>query len=251
MLEMDNTEAAFGSFIFDYLQRTEPEKLKAVQSYYHSSQYSSLANSSLYKLIRTVVAEPQQYPNFISFLEPWVDEYKDMLRGELESEGLKEFVDRYGVKRRTRKAAEDYIDSLTVQDAGVDDIAGSYGVEELAKALEQQGLLEDVIKELYQNIIFPLWYEQWSAQGIEETRENIEQIYERLIMASDIPSMSIAINVALQGVHQSGSMLDYVEYHTGEGDLKTLFDSLSNTNKMVINVWNEELRGIGTQAPTL
>jgi hypothetical protein len=55
------------------------------------------------------------------------------------------------------------------------------------------------------------------------------------------------ISIALNAVHQSGSMLDYVGARTGESidDIKKILDNMtSGTN---IPKWNEDLKKVGVQ----
>lgn len=103
--------------------------------------------------------------------------------------------------------------------------------------------LYDMLIDFLEKEIFPLWFDRWEAEGIVETRENIEELYNELQEAQNVPlkqKMGI-INEALNAAHQTGPMLDYISNKHDNIDKKFL-DSLSNKD---VSEWDEELKEMG------
>lgn len=106
-----------------------------------------------------------------------------------------------------------------------------------------------IIKYIYQQAIFPKWYEKWAPQGIEQTRETVEKNYELLKtwISKDINNALAVINIAINTVHQNGSILEYIDDYGG-GDLfsdysgKEFLSEMSNLNT---SEWEKELQAIG------
>lgn len=106
-------------------------------------------------------------------------------------------------------------------------------------------LVDDMIINFNEKVVFPLWYGEWSYRGIDETRENIEKIYETLSSADTAPFSEkfVIITVALNSAHQTGSMVDYVENIDPEVDQRFL-NYLSGLD---VSYWDKELSewGVG------
>lgn len=93
--------------------------------------------------------------------------------------------------------------------------------------------------------IFPLWFAKWEPQGIVKTRETIEEIYSQLQGVNNLPFQKIlgVVNIALNASHQTGLMMDYIEYmhDTTPEDL----ENLSNKSEEEINKWDRDLVELG------
>jgi hypothetical protein len=90
--------------------------------------------------------------------------------------------------------------------------------------------------------IFPLWYDKWSSEGIEETRENIEETYNLLRKSKKLSfnDRIIIIHEALTTTHQTGDMTDYIgEYN--EGVDNSFLNELSNIDQDTLNKWKQEI----------
>jgi len=109
------------------------------------------------------------------------------------------------------------------------------------------------IIELNQHIVFPLWYDYWSAQGIDETRAMVEKAYQSLQNASNIDEFHLALEVAIQTCHQNGSILDYLEEYGREeygGDPQQIEDIMTElTEGFGLAAWDKQLRAIGVKVP--
>lgn len=79
-----------------------------------------------------------------------------------------------------------------------------------------------------EHFVFPLWFEKWEAEGIVETRENIEDLYARLLNPpQELGKHYALVNEALHASHQGGKMLDYLEDYVGSSSLNYFLTSLS------------------------
>ena len=103
----------------------------------------------------------------------------------------------------------------------------------------------ELLKEVYEKEVFPLWLQYWRSQGVEETREKLQNIYDRLKQTdpNDIGKLIANINIAINAAHQTGSMIDHIESYFGEFELSQELDNL--TNGEYIEQWNKELKEIG------
>lgn len=118
----------------------------------------------------------------------------------------------------------------------------------LMTVIEQSNeyVFKDMCINFMEKITFPLWFDEWSSQGIEDTRNDLEQVYENLetIDKHPISNRIVIINQALNSVHQTGSMLDYINQEFSDVDKKFL-DSLSNTSETKIEAWKDDIVNMG------
>lgn len=195
--------------------------------------------------IQLAFANIENTPSFKSFLENIIlPEQRAYLMNNLESDGLKEFNASSWKKFRSKQQAEKYIENLTLENVDLDELFFLFmpDFETFKNTLYNSISKYDVLQEMYKVLVFPAWRDHWVSQGIETTRKNVEKVYISLnsIDYSNMGNTSATINSALNTVHQSGSMLDYVEEETGEDDLKSVLDRL--TNGFHNSDWDEELK---------
>ncbi len=116
-------------------------------------------------------------------------------------------------------------------------------LEDSATLLLNHPDLYDMLIDFLEKEIFPLWFDRWEAEGIVDTRENIEELYSKLQEAQSTPlkQKMVIISEALNAAHQTGSMLDYISNKHDNIDKKFL-DSLSNKD---VSQWDEELKEMG------
>jgi hypothetical protein len=117
---------------------------------------------------------------------------------------------------------------------------------ELYNALDHYNsdLAQEFIIEIYQYIVFPVWFAYWKSQGIVETRKRIKRLYDDLKKIASFPLKEQfgILNEATLAVHQGGSMMEYYEeYYQVE---ETFFDQFSNYD---VDPWDAELREIGVE----
>lgn len=80
-----------------------------------------------------------------------------------------------------------------------------------------------------EHMVFPVWFNYWQPQGIEETRNRIEQMTMKLQNPNQDLNRAFAdVNIALNIAHQTGGMLDYVENVTQDSHLKEHLQELSD-----------------------
>jgi len=141
------------------------------------------------------------------------------------------------------------------------DLMDSYGYSDnegffkwASSACENYG--NHFLSDIYM-VLFVFWYEKWSAEGIDETRETVEEINGQLEIIETLPIRQalIVINSAIGAAHQTGDMVDYLSEHLGRvrqddvssDEITHLMSSLSHLSGSELEVWNEDLRKVGFQ----
>lgn len=184
--------------------------------------------------INQIDANPTEFPKTMYYLEDIADEDKNNMRYELESDGLEEFNGNYGHNFETEDEAEEFIDNYGVELSTFID-----SPEDFVNFI---GNDVDAYYELYVNIAYPLWHDNWASQGIETTIEDNREILSTLenITNENLSQQSATLNIALNAVHQTGDMIDHYEnmFNIGKRDL----DHFTN---MDVSDWNQELRLLG------
>jgi hypothetical protein len=155
----------------------------------------------------------------------------------------------------TEEDAQKYIENAEISDYGIEGVG--YDKESFLYILDRHlsyNGFEHIIIELYENLVFPMWFKHWSERGIVETRANIENAYKNLKNANikDLGNFIAQLSIALNATHQSGSMLDYVENDINEDRLDTaehqyytreLLDALSGED--FHQTWNDDIKESG------
>lgn len=236
-------EGAYRGMLFEYVR----------YAIYKGQGHYPIDPSAYERFFREMLNEAKknlsQYPVFSKVLESGLRDYKEMLRNDLAATGFKEFGRNWNKKLRNEEQAENFIERLKVKDVDPDSLFYSEGISGFAQAVENMGYAEEVLQEFYKNFVFPHWVNYWMAMGIEQTRENIEDIYKKLqqINPNDIKNALVTVNLAINTSHQTGDMLDYIsEYSSGSGssrEMKSFLDEMSSGSKA--EEWNKELREIG------
>jgi len=174
---------------------------------------------------------------------------QEILWTELNENGPDEFSESYGVDvNRVKSNPESVIDDI-VNDKTIIDYLDNYGIDEIMSMLEYTGSKYTFAFEAYQYIIFPKWFEYWEPRGIEETREQISEVYDSLRSAKSFQEFDLAIKIAIQTSHQNGSMLDYLSSDHGfdSREIESLFSSLTAGD--YTPAWDKQLREIGVSIP--
>ena len=188
------------------------------------------------------------FPVLSSIYSSGLYDHKNVLIDELESEGFEQFGLRYNKKFENMDQAEDYISNLTMNDVDLESLLYLEDIESFTNAAESNGKLEAVIIELYEKLVFPAWFNYWAAMGIEDTRENIQNIYDKLqtIDYADMGNAIAVINIALNAAHQSGDMLQYVnDTNLSLEQFKGFLSEMSASEK--VEDWENQLREIGVE----
>ena len=210
--------------------------------------YQRALEISFSKMLKDAVKNPNEFPGFSKLLELYLEDYKEnIMADDLQEEGYKEFGERYGKKFRSNREAKQFIKNISLEEYGPEnilDLIGSDEIDLFANAAYHTDLWQEIATEFCKNIIFPKWYGFWKREGIEETRENIEKIYELLKNANTVEEITAAISMALNASHQTGSMLSYLEENSKSYDLESILFEIQNRNT---NDWDNELREIGVQ----
>jgi hypothetical protein len=124
------------------------------------------------------------------------------------------------------------------------DYLDGYGTEMVSTMID-----EDILISMYENFVFPAWYNKWKAEGIDGTRELVEEAYERIksIGQGDFSEDLTNINIALHTSHQTGDMIEYMWEYAGEELDKNFLDDLSEIDERLIEEWDQQLREVGVQ----
>lgn len=153
--------------------------------------------------------------------------------------------ERYGVPEE-EDVQEYVLGLLRREDIDLLEFIGIYSIEDIKNNIKNQpAVTSEIITIIYKYAIFPLWYAIWGPAGIDETRETVEKNFEILRSANprDIGNYLSAINIALNTMHQTGSMLDYVELnHYSSHGLETLLNDL--TNGLHNSEWDQEVNAL-------
>ena len=171
-----------------------------------------------------------EMPKFKNWLNEWGSEEKDNLIEQREENEEEYDEDEF-----------DYLDDPKEVWAN---IVNDYGEEEAFNSIPDW-TKDDIAIMLYENLVFPAWFKYWAAQGIEKTRDRVEETNEILHdissqSVSNIGDITVGINRALNEAHQTGEMLEYVQsYHDIS---KSELDALSNRET---DDWKGELGDMG------
>ena len=183
-------------------------------------------------------------PAFKQFLEyVLLPIQKDYFSEILHIEGLKEFNAHQGTKFKTKQQAINYIEKLKLDRLDIDELISLVMPDKktFESFMANYHDANSVAKEMYSEIVFPLWSDYWLQRGIDKTRDSIQEIYDSLnsIDYNDKKNTSATISIALNTSHQTGEMLEYIEQDIG-GDLSQLLDDL--TKGTYQPEWDQELK---------
>lgn len=147
--------------------------------------------------------------------------------------------------------SEEWIDQLFAGDNWLDtsplDWMGLHNFDLMRKNLPEE-VQAEMAKFIYKEYVYPHWYEYWMSQGIDKTREVIERNYQFLLAAdpSNVGGFISAINIGLNTMHQTGSMLDHVADHLDINEDK-LTSALSSVTKGKYEAeWKSQLDSLFT-----
>jgi hypothetical protein len=248
--DSDYNTSKFENFLFEYA-RWNGINIKS--SY---NQRTNLSEVFRY-VIDEICDDIENYKSLDNLFSNIYEVVKEEKLSELSNIGYEEFGDIYGKEFSSIEEAEKYIDE-DVDNSDKDELFRNWcdglDSESFISYLSSNYVnIAQFLKESYKYLVFPSWYGHWKPQGIDQTRSNIERIYNMLIQSNDLNNSLVAIDFAINAVHQTGSMLDYVETY---GDtmllrdidsIKELLSELSGYNTKNVKQWNKELREVGVK----
>jgi len=243
----------------DYMEMTGLSPMELI--YERASQYMQLKNNNqmwysphqpprMDAVIYKMLSESGGLEQFSAFQEIAAQLAEDE-RIWLEESGAEEINSRFEQQFTNDEDAINYLQAMPARDIiDTNDILEHMELNELANRIYDYGLLPNLITEINEKLIFPHWMEYWGSQGIEQTRENVEQSYDMLMNAKTVQDNVSAISWALHTQHQTGSMLDHFEQYSGLDNEETGYlsdDLLTELSNMNTAEWDEELRALGVQ----
>jgi hypothetical protein len=166
------------------------------------------------------------------------------------NDGFEEINMSFNTEFQDQESAEAYINSLPDNE-----LAGELGdfiddIDSFAVMLEGQGILDKFLTEL-NTLVFPHWFNHWQEQGIEETRQYVEETATQMKSAKDVKEKLRYIHKALHTMHQSGKMIEHFETYANEVGLDIdEAGGLGGTLEIMdsgqyIPQWNEDLEEAG------
>lgn len=211
------------------------------------NNYMDPTPTDCYRIIQYFNSNPALFEEFMKFVrQDMIDmEYNNIQGEHYETEEEREAE----LAERTSFAGEmtigDWIETYH-EGAGNDQDQIIAAIEQISNFIP----VDNILSGLYEDVLFPIWMEKWGPEGIEETRDTIENIHASLktIGNQDIANALSTINIALNASHQTGQMTDYLDAHpdVGDGDVKGLLQELSSMDSES-QEWLQELRAIGLQ----
>lgn len=223
-----STKDIIANFVRNYLN-TKNQKSFSYQNNFNYYQ-------ELYKIINYIGPESFQSLNNLSATK------SQEINDEMKYSPLEDINDYYGQQFQTEEAAIAWIDSNPPMDAN--SLLDMYGMEDVVNMIDNAGMRNEFMTELYQHALFPAWMDKWGQEGIKETTDNLSNIYKMMADANSLPDNLVAINWALHAAHQTGQMTDYINEVDPEVD-KGFLNRMSNNPDS--ERWIEELRAIGVQ----
>ena len=192
-----------------------------------------LINKATYEIISNMI-EIKLSRNLNQYMEYFRRDMVEMVENEMYNVDEEEDPEEWQELMRQKESYEEMDQSDFVEYIDIDHLSHS--------------LDSDDLKLIYEHYVFPHWYDEWAEQGIDATRENVENVYRKIeaIDGRNVSNDLVTINIALNTVHQTGSMLDYVEKYAGEDLSYDFLEQMSNLDAEV-EEWDDELRKVGVQ----
>ena len=201
-------------------------------------------NKYNWELLRYISSNLNQYPSFKQLRDLLAEDFKESWLEDYQEEWTKE-----------GKNIEQELENMK-KNISLDKILDVQDTISLAPTLREFDLEESAAQEILVNNVFPVWFAEWQPKGIEQTRKRVEDVYKLLQNTSnninDIGNAIAIISIALNTIHQSGSMLEHFENPDYlpedvyvESDLSQEFLLLSSGN--YLEEWNKQLREIGVE----
>ena len=240
---------------YDYLDRIGEDAIQGILSEYmryknegrgwYNLQKGPNWNKATLELLEEIIENKNNFPSLNPLWQFFKQYQEEYLLNVLEEDGLQEVNRMYGSNFKSEEEVENNMDNIIESTMDIRDIMDIN--PDLFEMIQNAGVdIKQFIHEVNQNLVFPKWLEYWKSQGIEQTRKNIEIIYEKLKSSNNsISSLKAGINAALHASHQTGEMIEHLEQYAGEYVDAALLRELSEGNS--VEQWNEELRKIGVE----
>jgi len=240
-----DAEEALEGVIGEYIRYSNGGQIPVYNRPNTSQVFSTMLDQAL--------SDPEKFTSLQGVTNIIQEGERERLVEELYHDEFENFgINQRGEAFQSEEEAEAYIEDMVIG-ADIHEFVSNFGKEELLSLLEGQGQMDNFIVELNQHVVFPLWYDYWRAMGIDTTRELAEEAYEGLINAKNIDEFHLALEVAIQTCHQSGSMLDYLQEYGGEeygADPQEIEDLMTELTEGKENaIWDKQLRTIGVKVP--
>lgn len=206
------------------------------------------------RMLEDISRRPQFFPITMKVMEQWMQDYRQQLIDDLLYSGIENFNENHNLEFTTEEEAQSWIDNLTFDSAGfsISDIISDKS--DFVGMVQNLDMEQEVATEWNELLVFPLWYQKWGPEGIDETRDNVEKVYQMLRSTKTIDENIAAINAAINTAHQTGSMMDYIQDYGQVNDIGDISDTIQQQLQNLTNgdnnaVWENQMRGVGVQVP--
>ncbi len=203
----------------------------------HSSDYDKATQKAMNELFIT-----------ISYRIKDIQYFKDLADDVVYLSDESDLVETYGIPEG-EDPQEYVLNLLRREDIDILEFIDIYSMESLKEKIQDQPyVISEVVRIIYKYAVFPLWYAKWGPAGIDKTRETVEKNFEILRSTNprDIGNYLAAINIALNTMHQTGSMLEHVAVNNyslcDPKQLKILLDDL--TAGSYNSEWDQEVNAL-------
>lgn len=196
-------------------------------AYYNPSVHRNASNQMLQDALNIPEVKERVFDLFAGGKEAFIEDRVNMTMDDWQSDP-ESITEQLGLNAEASE--EEVREAVEAAEQDVD--ISEYLYEDMETTLQNAPFPEEAEQFLIsvaEHVIFPMWFEHWAAQGIEQTRENVQTAHDGLHNASTLEELFAAISIALNAVHQTGAMLDYVAEAANESsrDLKNLLDDLT------------------------
>jgi len=192
------------------------------------TEYQRYSNYYFDDALDIILMDIEKYPLFMEVISNFT---RETFQFELEDMNWNEFVETYpDLQKEFGFKNKDDVERFLSQPLSGNFLREYFNIGLLSLNIKNfTDIIENVLDnllfskkeflvELYENLVFPVWFDYWKQQGIVETRNNVQKIYDILekIESFSIQGQFMNINIAINTTHQTGSMMDYYEEHSLE-----------------------------------
>lgn len=209
------------------------------------NDYKKMMEEEFRKILEDIENNPEKFPlTYNNLLEILLPEKIDRIKEDFSYYG--ELHTGNGIIK-SEEELDKYLESIDLTDISISEI---FNLDYFLEVLETNANLDTVIsivKEIYKGTVFEEWYRYWSDKGIDNTRSNLENIYNMLLNSNalDTSNFTSILNIAINSVHQNGNMSEYLSQYIGISEDEIMDKMDECTSGAYVEIWDKELKDIG------
>ncbi|MEI6421268.1 MAG: hypothetical protein WCP55_03560 [Lentisphaerota bacterium] len=215
MKSADEFEYEDSNMIIDSMV-SEYNRYKFPKQYANAMQRSKMPSFGQ-MVSKEIVPRIAEFPAFQKAFKPSYDTEMQTAQDELENHGVEDtdielsFIGYFDTYAEAETALKNF--SLSDYVSYLED-TGTFSDPDLLENVLSKDNINDMVTELYEKVVFPLWYNAWKSKGIDKTRNNVSNVYHERIMKTtgDLGKEIENIGTIIQTAHQNGNLInDYLE----------------------------------------